>query len=126
MPTITPSWEAQQTDGNLNGASVGSSYTNGAFVDMTGHDVCWCSVKADFPATPTDDLQVDVFASVDGGSSYADQPLISFVIDNGTDPNTVQFEVRDVPGFRVSVKATGSTDSITVTHTYRRRRWLSN
>ena len=82
------------------------------------------TADADFPASPTDDLEVYVQASLDG-STWDDTAITSFAIDNGTDPNQVSFIVKDVAHFRLYCKRSGSTDTITVTARYQAWRYQS-
>lgn len=76
----------------------------------------WAHVQVDvnFPATPTDHAVVQVFTTLDDSSeNWDDTPLHEFQIDKGTDPNAVSFLVSGVYKFRVGVKRSGSTDTLT-------------
>lgn len=124
MPSIVRSFEAIQTDGTLNGASV-TTGTNSDLVDLTQHEGAHVTIDADFPPTPVDDLTVEVYPTANGGTDYDDTPSHSFNISRNTDPNQVSFIVEKVAGFRVRVKRTGTTNTITVTMKYRRWQWAT-
>lgn len=66
------------------------------------------------PITPTDDLVVSVYGTLDATSeNWDDTPIFSFYIDKGTDPNKASFVISGLYKFRVGVKRSGSTDTIT-------------
>lgn len=81
-----------------------------------------CEVNVDFPTTPTDNAVVSVYGSLDAGTDYDDTPLLSFEIDNATDPNQLSFLVHGVYSFRIGVKASGATDTLTTVDV----RWRKN
>jgi len=64
------------------------------------------------PGSPTDHLVVSVYGSVDG-SNYDDTAFIQFYIDKATDPNQASFLVSGLYNFRIGVKRSGTTDTIT-------------
>jgi len=123
MATISRNFESEQTDGTLSSASV-TTGTNSGNVDLSTYEGAHVHIDANFPSSPTDDLEVEVYGSTDG-TNYDDTPMFAFTIDNGTDPNQVSFVVKDVYAFRVRVARSGSTDTITVTMKYRRWNWSS-
>lgn len=71
-------------------------------------------VRIDFNpvATPTDDLIVNVYGSLDG-TDYDDTPFAKYLIDKDTDPNQISFLVYGYYQFQVGVQATGATDTHT-------------
>lgn len=78
-------------------------------------------VEADFPGSPTDDLVVSLYATLDDSSeNWDDTPVFQFTIDNGTDPNKVSFVVSGLYKWRLGLIRSGSTDTIT-TNAYIRR-----
>jgi len=99
----------------LNAANI-TTGTASLAVDMTaeGWDGAHVTVLADFPATPTDHLDVQVQASIDG-SNWDVTPLAAVRLDKASDPNQVSFVVRDAAHFRLYCKRSGSTDTIVVT-----------
>ena len=113
MVAISKNWLSEQTI--INGASVTTgTLSDDVDLETNGCEGAHVTVDADFPGSPTDDLVVEVRASLDG-TNYDDTPLYSFEIDNGIDPNQVSFVVKDVAHFKLYVYRSGSTDTITVT-----------
>jgi len=79
---------------------------------LNPYEIAHCEVDANFVATPTDDMEVNIYGSLDG-TNWDDTPILSFVIDKGTDPNQASFEIKGVYQFRIGVKSTGATDTHT-------------
>ena len=123
MATISKSWSSETTIMNAVSVTTGS-YSSAVDLETNGYEGAHVTVDADFPTSPTDDLEVYVQASLDG-STWDDTAITSFVIDNGTDPNQVSFIVKDVAHFRLYCKRSGSTDTITVTAKYQAWRYQS-
>ena len=72
-----------------------------------------CQVDVNFPSTPTDHAIVAVYASPDGGTTYDLTPLLQFQLDKATDPNRASFLISGVHTFRIGVRRSGSTDTLT-------------
>lgn len=73
-----------------------------------------CEVEANPPTTPTDDLIVAVYGTLDASSeNWDDTPIMEFIIDKDTDPNKVSFLISGIYKFRVGVRRSGSTDTYT-------------
>ena len=71
-------------------------------------------IGCDFPASPTDNLIVAVYGTLDASSeSWDSVPLLEFEIDNGTDQPDAAFLVSGVYKFRVGARRSGTTDTIT-------------
>jgi hypothetical protein len=71
-------------------------------------------VSVDFPGSPTDHAIVAVYTTLDDSSEVWDIiPMMEFLIENATDPNRISFLVTGVYKFRVGVRRSGSTDTIT-------------
>lgn len=71
-------------------------------------------VECDFAATPTDDLSVHVRRTLDDTSeNWDDTDFISFIIDNGTDPNKVSFDLVGGYKYRIGCQSTGTTNDHT-------------
>ncbi len=70
-------------------------------------------IDVDFVVTPTDDMIVAAYGSIDGGTDFDDTARIEFIIDNGTDPNQAGFQTFGMFQYRVGVRRTGSTDTHT-------------
>jgi len=101
------------------------SWSDDVDLETNGYEGAHVIVDADFPASPTDNLIVEVRASLDG-ANYDDTSLFSFKLDKGTDPNQVSFLIKDVAHFKLYCKRDGSTDTITVTAKYQPWRYASS
>lgn len=123
MATISKVWGTETTIMNAIAVTTGS-YSSDVDLETSGYDGAHITVDADFPASPTDNLEVYVQGSLDA-SNYDDTALCSFVVDKGTDPNQVSFIIKDVAHFRLYCKRSGSTDTITVTVKYQPWRYQS-
>jgi hypothetical protein len=123
MATIAKNWSSETTIMNAVSVTTGS-WSDDVDLETNGYEGAHLTVDADFPASPTDNLIVEVRASLDG-TNYDDTPLFSFKIDKGTDPNQVSFIVKDVAHFKLYCKRDGSTDTITVTAKYQAWRYTS-
>lgn len=57
---------------------------------------------------------MSVYGTLDASTeNWDDTPFVVFQIDKAIDPNKVAFVIKDVYKFRVGVKRSGSTDTIT-------------
>jgi hypothetical protein len=63
-------------------------------------------------ASPTDYLNVKVYASLDG-TNYDNQPYMSFQVEKTPDPCQASFIVSGVYSFQIGVSRSGTTDTIT-------------
>lgn len=72
-------------------------------------------IEADFPVTPTDDLDWQILSSPDGGTTWDVQPIAAGRLLNGDDPNRVSLSVAGYRTVKVQAARTGSTDLIDVT-----------
>lgn len=70
-------------------------------------------IDSDFVSTPTDDMLISVYGTLDGGTDYDDTPRLQLRADNGTDPNQVGFQTFGIFQYRVGVVASGATDTHT-------------
>jgi hypothetical protein len=71
-------------------------------------------VAVDFPGSPTDHAIIAVYTTLDDTSEVWELiPMMEFLIENTTDPNHISFLVTSVYKFRVGVRRSGSTDTIT-------------
>jgi len=123
MATISKSFGSETTIMNAVAVTTGS-WSDDVDFETNGYEGAHVIVDVDFPASPTDNLIVEVRASLDG-ANYDDTALFSFTIDKGTDPNQVSFVVKDVAHFKLYCKRSGSTDTITVTAKYQPWRYSS-
>lgn len=123
MATISKSFGSETTVMNAVAVTTGS-WSDDVDLETNGYEGAHVVVDADFPASPADNLIVQVHASLDG-TNYDDTALFSFTIDKGTDPNQVSFIVKDVAHFKLYCKRSGSTDTITVTAKHQPWRYAS-
>ena len=64
--------------------------------------------------SPTDDLQVSVYGTLDDTSEEWDTtPFLRFIMENSPDPHLRGFTVSQLYKYRVGVVATGGTDTFT-------------
>lgn len=104
--------------GSKTSATQLTSITTEQFFDtlitLNPGETAHVEVEVNFPVTPTDDAIVSVYGTLDASSeSWDETPIDTFTIDNGTDPNKRSFLVGGFYKFRVGVKRSGSTDTIT-------------
>lgn len=105
-------WQDKQTATQL------TSITTEQFFDQTPslnpRELCHVQIEIDFPASPTDDAVVSLYGTLDDSSeNWDDTPFRQLAISKDTDPNAVSFTVGGVYKFRVGVKRSGTTDTIT-------------
>lgn len=129
MATISKVWAANAQvigtgDGYVTLSGTTESFSSNVDLQTSGYEGAHVIVEVNFDATPTDDVDVSIYGSLDG-SNYDDTPLSTFRIDSGTDPNQVSIIIRDVAHFRIGVVQTGSTDSHDVRAYHERWRWQS-
>lgn len=123
MAIINRDWSSETTIMDAVSVTDGS-WSDDIDLETGGYEGAHIIVDADFPASPTDNLIVEIRGSLDG-INYDDTALYSFVIDKDTDPNQVSFVVRDVAHAKLYCKRDGSTDTITVTAKYQAWRYES-
>ena len=71
-------------------------------------------VEVDFVGSPTDDMIVAVYRTLDDTSeNWDDVADLEFVIDKGTDPNKASFLLSGGFKHRIGVRRDGSTDTHT-------------
>ena len=124
MATISRIFGSETTIMNAVTVTTGS-WSDDVDLETNGYEGAHVIVDADFPSSPTDNLIVQVHASLDG-TNFDDTALFSFTVDKGTDPNQVSFIVKEVAHFKLYCKRSGSTDTITVTAKYQPWRYASS
>jgi len=129
MADIRKSWGAEtQIEGSGGGWTTLSGTTEeySADVDLetNGYEGAHVIVEVDADATPTDDVKVKIYGSLDG-SNYDDTPMAQVTVDTATDPNQISIVVRDVAHCRLGFQQTGATDSHNVRAYYQAWRWQS-
>lgn len=94
-------------------ASVAGTELFSSAVTLTPGELAHCEVEANPPATPTDDLLVRVYGTLDAATeNWDDTPIFEFAIDKDTDPNKVSFIVSGLYKFRLGFIRDGTTDTI--------------
>lgn len=123
MATISKIWSAETTIIDAVGVTTGT-LSDDVNLETNGYEGAHVTIDADFPVDPTDELIVEVRASLDG-ANYDDTPLYIFEIDWANDPNQVSMIIRDVAHFKIFCYRAGATDTITVTAKFQAWRWQS-
>ena len=113
MSFINQHWADEAVIMNAVSVTTGS-LSSVVSLGAAGYEGAHVTVKADFPVSPTDNLEVYVQTSLDG-TVFDDTAIAYRAIDKGTDPNQVSLVVRDAAYFRLFCKRSGSTDTISVT-----------
>lgn len=103
---------AWQTESNETLSNLTTSEQFGSNRALNPGETAHVEVDVDFVASPTDDVIINVYGSIDG-TNYDDTPFMSFTVDRATDPNQMSFIIRDVKSFRIGALMTGSTDTTT-------------
>ena len=129
MSTISKNFSQQQQIIGSNDGWVTLSGTNETFssdVDMVtnGYEGVHMIVEVDYDASPTDDVDVNLYGSLDG-ANFDNTPFWSVRLDNSFSTQQIGFIVRDMAHFRISVRQTGSTDSHNVRSYIRPWNWES-
>lgn len=84
-------------------------------VTTTTEEKSHVEVEADFPASPTDELIVNLYGTLDDASeNWDDTAFASFRIANDKDPNKESFTIENKYKWRLGFIRSGSTDTITV------------
>lgn len=104
--------------GSKTSATQLTSITTEQFFDapisLNPQETAHVEVEANPPTTPTDDLIVAVYGTLDASSeSWDETPIMEFLIDKDIDPNKASFLVSGYYKVRVGVRRSGSTDTYT-------------
>ena len=129
MPIISKSWS---TDTYIEATSstwttlAGQTEEYSANVDLetNGYMGAQASIEIDFGLTPTDDVEVAVYPSLDG-INYDNIPIFKFVAPNTIDPLQISLLVKDVAHFRLGFRQTGATNSHNVRAHFQAWRYVS-
>lgn len=113
LAIIKKAWGGVQTILSAVSVTTGS-LSDEVDLETLGYDGAQVTVDANFPVSPTDDLNLEVRAS-DDGTDFDITPLFPLTISKDTDPNRVTFFVMDVARFKINAARSGSTDTIIVT-----------
>lgn len=109
-------------DGYITLSGTTESYSSDVDLETNGYEGAHVTVEIDFDTTPTDDVNVKVYGSLDG-TTYDNIPLYALQVSRTLDPSRITIIVRDVLHFRVGVVQTGSTDSHNVRSYQQTWRW---
>jgi hypothetical protein len=115
MATIKKNWASQsQIEGTGDGYTTLSGTTEeySADVDLetNGYEGAHVTVEIDYDATPTDEVKIKLYGSLDG-SNYDDTPIWEMQADKGVDPQQLSLIIKDLAHFRLGFQQTGSTNS---------------
>lgn len=115
MATTTKNWASQSQiigtgDGWITLSGTTESFSSDVDLVTNGYEGAHLVVEIDYDASPTDQINVKLYGSLDG-SNYDDTPIWEMEADNGTDPQQLSFIIKDLAHFRIGVCQTGSIDS---------------
>ncbi len=104
--------------GSKQSATQLTDITTEQFFDETPQlnprELCHVVIEYNPVASPNDNLVVSVYGTLDDSSEeWDDTPFRQLEIDKAIDPNQVSFTVGGVYKFRIGVKRSGTTDTIT-------------
>jgi len=97
-------------DGYIALSGTTESFSSDVDLETNGYEGAHVIVEIDYDATPTDEVEISFYGSLDG-FNYDDTPLWNVRGDKSVDPQQLSFIIKDVAHFRVGVKQTGGTDS---------------
>ena len=90
------------------------SFGGSTVIPLNPGETAKVQVTADFPTTPTDHAVVAIYGTLDDSSETWDLvPHIEFLIDKALDPSIVSFLVSGLYRFRIGIRRSGTTDTIT-------------
>ncbi len=115
MATIKKNWASQsQIEGTGDGYTTLSGtteeYSSDVDMETNGYEGAHVTVEIDYDATPTDEVKIKLYGSLDG-SNYDDTPIWEMQADKGVDPQQLSFIIKDLAHFRLGFQQTGSTNS---------------
>ena len=115
MATISKNWISQNQiigtgDGWITLSGTTESFSSDVDLVTNGLEGAHLVVEIDYDGTPTDDVKVKLYGSLNG-SVYDDSPIWEMQGDKSVDPQQLSFIIRNLAHFRIGVQQTGSTDS---------------
>jgi len=115
MATINRNWASTSQiigsgDAYVTLSGTTESYSSAVDMVTNGYDGAHLIVEIDYDATPTDEVKIKLYGSLDG-TNFDDSPVWEMQGDNSVDPQQLSFVVKDLAYWRVGVQQTGSTDS---------------
>lgn len=111
MATWKPAYTAAFLDGVISSRTINTTPSNSDVQDLRSFFGTLCKIEIDFPATPVNDVRVDVYHGVDAGN-IDDRPSRSFLITAGADAE-LTIEITGTACCRVALTSTGATDTQT-------------
>ena len=97
-------------------ADIGSSevFTNDVDLETNGYQGAILLIKGTFVASPTDDLEIKVYGSLDGDYSGNENPVLAYTLEkvDGGENVMQTVPIFTVPHFRIGLKSSGTTDTI--------------
>ena len=129
MAIISKNWAAQQqiigsSDNWVTLSGTTETFSDNVDLVTAGYEGVHMIVEVDYDASPTDQVEVRLYGSLDG-SNHDNTPFWSVQLDNSLDNQQIGFLVQDMAHFRISVKQTGSTDSHNVRSYIKAWNWKS-
>jgi hypothetical protein len=95
--------------------SVAGTEVFSSWVELAPGELAVVQVKADFPVTPTDNLVVRIYGTLDATTEVSDnQAAAALTLMNTSDPAYRSFPISGYRKFRLGVVRSGTTDTITV------------
>ena len=115
MATINKNWASQSQiigtgDGYVTLSGTTESYSSDVDMETNGYEGAHVTVEIDYDATPTDEVKIKLYGSLDG-TNYDDTPIWEMQGEKSVDPQQLSFVVRDLAHFRIGVQQTGSTNN---------------
>jgi len=115
MATIKKIWASQSqfegvSDAYTTLSGTTEEYSSDVDLETNGYEGAHMTVEIDYDATPTDEVKIKLYGSLDG-SNYDDTPIWEMQGDKSVDPQQLSFIVKDLAHFRLGFQQTGSTDS---------------
>lgn len=115
MSTVSKVWAAVvqalgSGDGFATLSGTTESFSSDVDLETDGYEGAHVIVEVDFDATPTDNVLIGIYGSLDG-TNFDDIPAAVYAFDKAIDPNQQSFIVTGYAHFRVGAKQTGSTNS---------------
>ncbi len=127
MTTIKRAYAAQAQiigagDAYVTLSGVVESFSSDVDLETDGYEGAHVVVEMDYDATPTDEVVISIYGSLDG-AVYDDTPVNQIRGDMSVDPQQISFIVRDLLHFRIGIVQEGATDSHDVRSYAQRWRW---
>lgn len=93
------------------------SYTGKIDLATNGYEGCQITFDLNYDATPTDEIEISVYASIDG-TNWDEVAIYGMTGDHDVDPQQISIIIKDVAYLRVGFVQSGSTDSHDITTVY--------